>query len=265
MNITMNTALTSWLSKTAWTMEPPRPYSVFHLSITVAGIILAMWAAHALVSRRIPAIRILFSCGIFLAVTEIYKQLFLYEVVYAESYNWWYFPFQLCSIPMYLCLLLPFIKKHAKVTVAVCTFLADFSLLGGIMALAEPSGLMHPYWTLTLHGLLWHVMLIFIGLFTAMSGLSGRLKKDFLKTLPLLAVFCLIATIINVAAKGVADMFYISPYYPVTQVVFDRISLRLGTYAGIAVYLVSLIAGGFICHMITSLLNRHTASVSKHS
>ena len=47
------------------------------------------------------------------------------------------------------------------------------------MALAEPSGLMHPYLLLTLHGFLWHFMLIFIGLYCAMTGLGGRTPGDF--------------------------------------------------------------------------------------
>ena len=64
------------------------------------------------------------------------------------------FLFQLCSVPMYLCLLLPLLQTawHGRIARAFYTFLQDYGLLGGVMALAEPSGLMHPYWTLTLHG-----------------------------------------------------------------------------------------------------------------
>lgn len=41
-------------------------------------------------------------CGIILAFGELYKQLFLYVIVNHGKYDWWYFPFQLCSTPMYL-------------------------------------------------------------------------------------------------------------------------------------------------------------------
>ncbi len=204
-------------------------------------------------SRKIC--RSLFICGLLLAAGELYKQLFLYYVIFG-SYNWWYFPFQLCSIPMYLCLLLPLLSRNERIFRTVCTFLQDFGLLGGIMALAEPSGLLHPYWTLTLHGLIWHILLVFIGLLLAFSRIPDRTAAGFLLTLPMLAVFCVIATVINVATGGAADMFYISPYYPVTQVVFYQISLRFGTGAGICVYVLCLCAGGFLCHLLAGFLNK---------
>ncbi len=268
----------SWLRMTAWPMDTPAPYSFFHIAVSAAGVAAAFLLARLLTrdtaggnmdalrptpqdiaaepqdtSRRIC--RVLFVCGLLLAAGELYKQLFLYYVIFG-SYNWWYFPFQLCSVPMYLCLLLPVYRRHNKFFRTACTFLQDFCLLGGIMALAEPSGLLHPYWTLTLHGLLWHIMLVFIGLLMAFSGIPDRTRRGYLRTLPLLAVFCVIATAINVATGGAADMFYISPYYPVTQVVFYELSLRLGTAAGIVVYLASLCAGGFLCHLAAGWLNR---------
>ena len=157
---------------------------------------------------------------------------------------------------MYLCLLLPLLRRHEKMFRIVCTFLQDFSLLGGIMALAEPSGLLHPYWTLTMHGLIWHILLVFIGLVLAFSQIPYRTNAGYLWTLPMLAAFCAVATAINIATGGAADMFYISPYYPVTQVVFYQISLRLGTGAGICIYVLCLCAGGFLCHLLAGWLNR---------
>ena len=144
-----------FIIKTAWMMVPPQPYSAFHICITAVGFLIAVLAAYVL-SRKMERkffIRLLFFCGVILTASEIYKQLFLYYVVNQEKYDWWYFPFQLCSLPMYFCLLLPLVKNR-KLQLIILTFMQDFNLLGGIMALAEPSGLLHPYWFLTMHGLL---------------------------------------------------------------------------------------------------------------
>ena len=133
-------------------MVPPQPYSAFHICITAAGFLIAVLAAYVL-SRKMERtffIRLLFFCGVILTASEIYKQLFLYYVVNQEKYDWWYFPFQLCSLPMYFCLLLPLVKNR-RLQLIILTFMQDFNLLGGIMALAEPSGLLHPYWFLTMH------------------------------------------------------------------------------------------------------------------
>lgn len=52
-----------------------------------------------------------FTCGILMAASEIWKQLTLTFLINHGAYDWWYFPFQLCSIPMYICLILPVISK----------------------------------------------------------------------------------------------------------------------------------------------------------
>ena len=96
--------------QTAWPMEMQAPGSAFHLLLSLAGIACAVLAAMFLADRKnLRPENVLFSCGLLLAFFELYKQGFLYFVVNGRCYNWWYFPFQLCSIPMYLCLAYPFV------------------------------------------------------------------------------------------------------------------------------------------------------------
>ncbi len=242
-----------FLEKTAWPMNPPLPYSMFHILFLAVGLTLAVLLAYitskCIQKKHLP--RLLFVCGLVLAGTEVYKQLFLYYVVNEQSYNWWYFPFQLCSLPMYFCLVLPFVPGKKGQTI-LCTFMQDFNLLGGVMALAEPSGLFHSYWLLTLHGLIWHLLLVYIGLVIAFSQLSDVTIKGFVKTIPLFLLCCFIASIINRTAKplGQADMFYISPYYPSAQIVFHEIAVALGIGMGNLVYLLATCFGGFVFHCI---------------
>ena len=239
--------------KTAWPMTPPAPYSFFHLFFVSAGLILVVFLSYyttrKIKNHQIPGL--LFLCGIVLAASECYKQLFLYYVVNDQTYNWWYFPFQLCSLPMYFCLVLPFVPSAGKKTV-LYTFMQDFNLLGGIMALAEPSGLFHPYWVLTIHGLIWHLLLIYIGLVIAFSRCSDTTTRGFVRTLPLFFFCCIVASVINRTAKplGQADMFYISPYYPSAQIVFHDIAIKYGISIGNALYLAVTCLGGFIFHFI---------------
>ncbi|MFR3728547.1 hypothetical protein [Lacrimispora sp.] len=242
-----------FLEKTAWPMNPPVPYSLFHILFVAIGLItvvlLAYYTNRSINNRKLPLL--LFFCGVVLAATEVWKQLFLYYVVNEQTYNWWYFPFQLCSLPMYFCLIIPFTPGKSNKTI-LCTFMQDFNLLGGIMALAEPSGLFHPYWFLTLHGLIWHLLLIYIALVIAFSRYSDVSLKGFARTLPLFLICCIIASIINRTAKplGQADMFYISPYYPSAQIVFHEIALQYGIPAGNGVYLIATCFGGFLFHSI---------------
>lgn len=264
MSTILTAILNQFLQSTAWPMTPPRPYGLFHLCLSAAGSALAL--GMAVMTARQSAKKaakkkshpspshqtVLFLCGLLLTVSEIYKQLFLYYIVNNGHYDWWYFPFQLCSVPMYLCLLLPLADRLPVRSLprTICTFLQDFGLLGGFMALAEPSGLMHPYWTLTLHGFLWHFTLIFIGAYCAAAGISGRGSGSFFSMLPLFFLCCAIATAVDVLSHpyGNADMFYISPYYPNGQIIFHRIALTVGTAAGNVLYLMAVILGGAVVH-----------------
>lgn len=249
----------AFLEHSAWAMNTPQPYSLFHLCFMVFGILAAALGAWLLARQTENQwfIPILFVCGIILTASEAYKQLFLYYVVNNGTYDWWYFPFQLCSLPMYFCLILPLVRNQ-RFAAVLLTFMQDFNLLGGIMALAEPSGLFHPYWLLTLHGLIWHILLIFIGLYIGFSRRADESVGGYVKTLPLLFLCCGIAALINVTAKplGQADMFYISPYYPNNQAIFSAIAGKLGITAGNLIYVFSICVGGFLCHGAFGFLSR---------
>ena len=151
---------------------------------------------------------------------------------------------------MYLCLLLPFVPhKYQRI---FCTFMYNYNLLGAVMVFIDPSGLMHPYWTLTLHGFIWHILLIFIGLLIAFSRMVLPTAKGFWQSTAVFAAGCVIATIINVTSHpyGNADMFYITPYYATTQIVYSQIAAKFGIFAGNAVYVLSIILGAWLLHLV---------------
>lgn len=252
--------LITFLQATAWTMTPPKPYSPFHLLLTAAGLSFSFLAARFL-GRRVngcqkKAIRILFACGLVLALMEVYKQCFLYYLN-GFHYNWWYFPFQLCSTPMYLCLLLPLTSGKPACTI-LASFLQDFGILGAVFALAFPPGFLYPYWTLTLHGFFWHFLLFFIGIFCGFSGLSAQGNRDWAAEIPIFLTCCLMALFINAVTgpEANADMFYISPYHPSVQPVFHQISLYIGIFPGILVYLAAILLGSRVVHEIMKKILR---------
>ena len=171
----------NFLNATAWTMAEPKPYGLFHIVMLLVGIpvsIALAWKLRRVSDRSYH--RILFAIAVILLLSELYKQLFHFYVMDNKTYDWWIFPFQLCSLPMYLCAILPFMKK-SRWLIPLETFLMDFNLLGGLMALLVPDGLMHPYITLTLHAFVWHILLLFVGCFIGFSrhgDISFRVYKN---------------------------------------------------------------------------------------
>lgn len=240
-----------WLSKTSWPMEPPLPFSSFHITFMLAGIPFCLLAAWLL--RRTTEyfrLRLLFFLGVCLAASEAYKQLFLYYIVNNQHYDWWYFPFQLCSIPMYLCLFLPLAGERGRRV--LCTFMYTYNFPGALLVFLDPSGMMHSFWSLTLHSFIWHLILIFIGALCACSNMASPKLYDFSWATALFLVCCGIATAINVLAHpfGNPDMFYISPYFLTTQLVFSQIAARFGIWAGNLSYLAAITAGAGLLFLL---------------
>ena len=246
-------------------MTAPMVYGPFHLlffTIGTAAMLLTAWLLRSFTSLKMNN-HVLAVTGIILAIGEIYKQLFFYCIIGKGSYDWWLFPFQLCSLPMYLCLLLPFLHNERRRKI-VCTFLLDFNMMGAIATFIDPSGILHDYWTLTLHGLIWHLILIFIGFFIVLTRQADLSPKGFKATLPLFAFFCITAEILNVVLHphGAINLFYISPYEISTQLLFSDIDRIFGRIAGICLYILAMIAGAYLIHTLAGLYNaRHPQQV----
>ena len=113
--------------------------------------------------------RVIIIFGIVLLLMEIWKQFMIWKVEFGGRYEIWYFPFQLCSMPMYLCLLCGALAGHKsteRFRAVILTFIRDYGFLGGIMALIVHDGLIHPgYAELTAHGFIWHVLMLVLSVY----------------------------------------------------------------------------------------------------
>lgn len=252
-------SLEALIEATAWPMDTPRAYGPFHLTFTAVGLALCILAAYLLRHTGRRGNRaVLLSVGGFLLLTEIYKQLFYYFHVGEGSYEWWIFPFQLCSVPMYLCLIAPFLKE-GKVQSAMYHFMTTFNLLGGLMAFIEPSGIVHEYWTLTLHAFLWHMLLVFLGFYLIASGRGAKTVRDYRSSVVLFLALAGIAFIINlifwIPSEGSIKMFYVGPATS-PLIVFKSISETCGWLVCDLVYLPAVSLGAFLMFLPAYLWER---------
>ena len=257
------------LGPTAWEMEVAPAYGLLHLGFMIPGFILSFflaWKLRNLDDRKNR--RLILGIGIFLLVCEVYKQL-MYEVVIEPEvlYHWGNFPFHLCSIPMYLCLLIPALKP-GKVQRALCGFLASFNLLSGFIAFFEPSGLLHEYWTITFHSLLWHMVLVFLGAYVAFSGRGCTTNRQFLHTCSVFGVLCLIAFVFNFSLWEFSEhqitVFFLGPgHSPI--IVFKTISEMFGWPVCSALYILCLCGGAYLIYWIMGHVRKALLKQPVHS
>lgn len=248
--------LSSWLEglikATAWEMTKPAPYGAFHLTFTFVGLAVSLFLAWRLRRLSDRGNRILLvSLGVVLLLAELYRQLFYYYEVGDGSYPWWIFPFQMCDVPMYFCMIAPWLRA-GRLRKGMYSFMMLFNLLGGIMAFAEPSGIVHGYWTLTLHAFSWHMSLIFIGLYLAFSGRGGWERKDYFRAVTVFVILCAVAFCINVGlwdvSGGSVNMFFVGPRNS-SLAVFSWIAERFGWYVSTLLYIPVVCLGAYLIYL----------------
>lgn len=239
-----------WMS---WPMETPPSYGAFHILFTLIGFTLCSFAAWKL--RKVTdqtANRILLGCGLFLAVAEVLKQFFYYYVMMDHSYAWGEFPFQLCSIPMYLCLIAPWLKP-GKLRRGMYSFMVLYNLLGGAISFAEPSGLLHGHWFLTIHACIWHMLLVFVGLFICLSGRGGNEKADYLGATFTFLALCAVAFGLNCFVQlGLGEhmnMFFVGPGDS-PLAVFKQFSQWFGWYTNTMIYIFAVCLGAYLIFLL---------------
>ena len=238
--------------------ETPRPYGLAHILILFGiAALLVLFGLAVRKARERTLLRILFGCGLFMLLTEAWKQWFVIRYVYAGTPSMWFFPWQLCSMAMYCSALVPFWKGKAQE--ALLVFLSTFSVIGAVFALAIPEDMMRPQIMLFCHSFLYHALMLAEAI-AALRVLRLRKKASFL---PALVVFLIAAAIAeggNVASHLLirdihyeANMFYITPFYPTTQFVFRDIAAAAGVGVEIVVYLAAIALGAFGLYLLESL------------
>ncbi|MBR0399710.1 MAG: YwaF family protein [Mogibacterium sp.] len=306
----MDTLIIGFLQNTAWRIDAPVMFGAFHISALVIITAAAFLSARKLSSGtqntpisvpdasetgasdtdaadmytadgipvsdktvKIRGIRVLASAGWLLAALEAYKQLFLYYIVNSWHYDWWFFPFQLCSVPMYLCILLPFAR--GRVRASFLTFMATFTFISAAAALIFPEDFMRSYVSLTVHGFVWHGILLFISLYILFSGMADLSRKGFVRASILFACLCVPAVLINAATEPLmnaahaaneipnsyAAMFYLSPYHISPQPVVGAVQQMTGIPAGLMLYALAIIAAaGLFCMIADHVFISFTGS-----
>ncbi len=219
----------------------PELFGTLHITFLIIAIVTSVLLFFIIRNKEEKfLLRFLFISGIIMLIFEIWKQIFSYRYVFNYQYNMWYFPWQLCSMPMYCTALLPLFKKRQNV---ILVFLATYSLLAAIVALALPLDMLRIQVLLTFHGFIYHIVMIYQALI-AIIILRKRSDNKFYPSIILFLIMAFIAEIVNTTGHLIfndihrePNMFYISPFYPTTQPVFNTIANKFGIFVEVIVYL----------------------------
>ena len=230
--------------------EAPKAWGAAHFIYIAVGLTGAV--ALALLFRKSSEERfnrVLRTVGFVLAGMEIFKISFFHFALHGGDIvtTAYLFPFQLCSLPIYMAPIASFLKKENPLRKALLTFMMTYTLMSGFSTFIETSGILQEHVIPTMHSCIWHAILVFIGLLIAFSGRGGYTFRDFFRGFVTFIVCCNIALFLNILLETLipgaeVNMFYIGPRRS-SLAVFNTIFDRYGWVVQMRIYEIALSIG----------------------
>lgn len=248
----------TWLQGT---MTQPTLYGWFHLMFFALLVVITVVVCIRLKNATDKQVKIVVLIyAIICLILEVYKQIIFSHSGNGEwSYQWYAFPFQLCSTPMYIALLAGLIKK-GKVQQSLYSYLATFGLLGGLLVMLYPGDVFISTIGINIQTMIHHGGQVFIGIFLIATK---RVKIDFktpLRALPtflsLLAIALTLNLTVGPAVNGTFNMFFISPHYPCTLPVFNIIYDKVPYVVFLLIYIVGFTIGAYLVTLFVQAIQQ---------
>lgn len=202
-------------------MDRPIPYqsfqvSWFHYLALAIALIATVFAVIGLKNASdLKVKRVLLGFAGLLLTFELYKQLiFSYQAGW--TYQWYIFPFQFCSTPMYVALLAG-LTKNKKLRQVLIDFLGTYGLFAGLAAMVYPNDVFVSTIGINIQTMVHHGSMMVLGI----ALLAHKVQRNVRAIIGATAVFSglvAIAICLNYGhntwiANGVFNMFFINPLY----------------------------------------------------
>ena len=260
-------------------MSKPTLYGGAHLlflGLTVLAIVIVCITCKRLSDKRFRII--LLAIGSTLIFLEILKQLnFAYDPTSNSwEYEWKQFPFQFCSVPMYVMIFVASLRE-CKFRDYLCSFLATFGLFAGLVVMIYPTTILSDIIFRFSQSMIHHSSMLIVGILMYVSGKVKINHKTFLKALPVFVICVVIAFIMNIifhltGNTNSFNMFYIGPYNKCDIPVLNSIgtaldiasqNLHFGNFVFILIYIVGFSIAAYLILLASMLINKINSKFNK--
>ena len=256
-------------------MERPPSWGWFHLLFW--GLIILFAVLLCVLHKREDPERVrktVLAVAITVIILEIYKQI-NYSFSYADGihfdYQWYIFPWQFCSTPMYVGLLAGIIRK-GKIHDALCAYLATYAMFAGLCVMIYPNDIYITTVGINIQTSVCHGTMISVAIYLLYSGHVKLQHKTILKAMSVFACVMGIAMLLNEISyrsglEETFNMFYISPHHAPSLPVYSSVQASVPfpfctiiyfVAFSLAAYLMLLMSMG-IQKIILMIRNKKTA------
>ncbi|MBR5523702.1 MAG: YwaF family protein [Clostridia bacterium] len=202
--------------------EAPAVFGWYHIVCFVLFVAIGVLLCVRFGDGERYARRIVLTTAIIVTVLEVYKMVnytFSYDgTAITADFQWYAFPWQFCSTPMYVGLLTGLFRR-GRVHDSLCAYLATFALFAGLCVMVYPGDVFVCTVGINIQTMICHGSMVSVGIYLFGSGYVRAEHKTVLRAAPVFCVAIAIAMILNEVAYRTGlletetfNMFFISPY-----------------------------------------------------
>ena len=211
--------------------------------------------------------RIIFINWILIFILEVYKQIiFSYNCennIVSWDYQWYAFPFQLCSTPLYI---LPLIVlfKDGKIYQSAIAYTATFAFFGGFAVMIYPGNVFIETIGINIQTMVHHGSQVVMGIFCLVHERKRFDFKYYLKSLPVFCILLSIAVTANIVVYHIFqnlnidesfNMFYVGPYFECSLPLLNIIYPLVPSVVFLFIYLIGFVLISYIIYLVFTKIN----------
>lgn len=239
-------------------MIRPEMYGWFHilwLFITAAVTVFLCKVYRNATPKQVC--RIILYVSLLVILLEVYKQInYTFSVTDAgkieKDFQWYAFPYQFCSTPMYIGLLASIIRK-GKIHKGLCAYLATYAVFAGVAVMVYPGDVFIKTIGINIQTMICHGSMITVGIYLLYTGYVKAEHKTILKALPVFAVCVAVAVVMNevMFASGILrgetfNMFFVSRHFAPSLPVYSLVQQYVAYPWCLLLYIAGFTAAAYI-------------------
>lgn len=251
-------------------METPKAFGWFHfiwIFLVVTSLIFLYKKRKNYSEKQLKTVLGIYGITAFLL--ELAKQLiwsFNYDAVtqvVTWDYQWYAAPFQLCTTPIFVCIICLCLKE-CKFRNTLLSYIAYTTILGSIVTILLPDSCFTSDILVNIHTMWLHCGSLVVAIYLLMSGAVKIEKQNLKNAIKVFLVFVLLAQTLNIFIYNCGilngetfNMFYISPYFITHLPVFKTIQENVPFIIYFMIYILAISIGTTLVYFIAKLIRNN--------
>jgi hypothetical protein len=249
-------------------MPEPVPYGWYHLlwiGISVLCLVFLFVFRKKYNEKWLKSVLGIYGIGAL--ILEVLKQIvwsFNYDPVSMIStwdFQWYAFPFQLCTTPIFVCVICLFLKNNI-VRKSLLSYMAFITIWGSLMTMIIPDSCFVETTLVNIHTMYLHCGSFVVSMYLLLTKEVELKFKNVIRALVTFIFFVFIALMLDIwfyklgiIGDETFNMFYISPYFDCELPVFVTVQSKVQYLVFLGFYVFAISMGGIAVYGLGKLLS----------